>query len=66
MIRASADAGRVIVETAMNVNNLCKENQEAVIICADTDVLVLLNNLYTSDKEIFFKPEEGKKLFSSY
>lgn len=56
--QAVADADLRIVQAAMFSNsNLSKK---VVIVCSDTDVLVLLNHLHRGEKTIYFyKPAQG-------
>lgn len=64
--RCESDADTEIVRTAIQKSS---QSDKVIIICEDTDVLVILTALAPNDKEIFFiKPPRGKtnaKLYSS-
>lgn len=62
--QAEADADRLIIETAINL-----QSENIVVVSEDVDVLVLLTALSPIDREIYFrKPPKGKipqKVYSS-
>lgn len=62
--QAEADADRLIIETAINL-----QSENIVVVSEDVDVLVLLTALSPIDREIYFrKPGKGKipqKVYSS-
>lgn len=60
--QAEADADRLIIETAVNL-----QSENIAVVSEDVDVLVLLTALSPPDREIYFrKPSKGKILQRAY